>query len=115
MDITAELGPTVKWPICSKLLHHTNRAVEGYPRHHLGMNKVPARPADLPNSLIRLGPDCFKMIDECPSQFPAGLAFSQSLASGQIEGIEKLAIDIELQLSRGGIPDSYGPRGLVAG
>src|SRR5215469_9926610 len=99
----------------SKLLHDSNGAVDCYPRHHLGMNKVPARPADLPNSLIRLGPDFFEMIDQRSSQFPAGLAFFQSLAPGQVEGIEKLAIDIELQLSRGGVPDSYRPRPRVAG
>src|SRR5215467_12780013 len=79
------------------------------------MDKGPSRPPDLPNSFIWLGPDFFEMIDQRSSQFPAGHAFFQSLAPGQVEGIEKLAVDIELQLSGGGVPDSYRSRGFVAG
>jgi hypothetical protein len=63
------------------------------------MNKVPLRPADLPNSRIWLGPDLFKMIDERSPHFPAGVVLLQPLVPRQVGGIEKLAIDIELHLS----------------
>ena len=34
------------------LLHGLDRAIDGNPRHHLGMNEMPARTAHFPNSII---------------------------------------------------------------
>ena len=64
--------------------------------------------ADLPDSIIRLLPDGFEMLDERAFQGPArGVAMKARFAR-DIEGVKNFPIDVELYLLCRGVADFDG-------
>ena len=98
------------------VLDGLHRAVEGHPGHHLRVHEVPARAADLPDALVglastppRRSPSSARcMCQAYWSRLEPGLARLQ-------ERVHQLAVDVELELLRGGVADPHRRRALVAG
>ena len=61
---------------------------------------MPAPAANLPDAFVGLAPDCLEMGDERAFERPALLACGEPGVARDIEGVEHLAVDVELELLR---------------
>src|SRR6185312_740952 len=114
MDFRANLFPAVERTLFAKFFNRADGAIEGYPRHHFREHEVPSAAANLPNALVRLRPDLFEVRDQRFLQSPACLQLGQAFSPRLVQRIENLAVDIQLKLLRGGIPDPYRLRSFIA-
>src|SRR5438045_658299 len=107
MDVGTQSDPALERPLVSKLLHGSHCAINRHPCHYLRMDEVSALAADFPDAVVWLTPDLLDMSYqrslETPSYFEASHAFPPRL----IESVQYFAVDIQLQLLRGGIPNSH--------
>ena len=76
---------------------------------------MPGAAANLPDALVGLAPDGLQMRDERLLERPAVLIRSETGVARDVEGVEHFAIDVELQLSGGGVADAHGLCPLIAG
>src|SRR5579864_1485983 len=95
------------WSVEPELLDRFDAAVEGDPAHDFREGEVARWAANLPDALVRALPDLFQVFEQLLLQFPGeGVAF-EPIALRGIERIHQLAIDIELQLLKGGVADAH--------
>ena len=87
--------------------------VKGDPCHYLGMCEVLRRPAYFPNALVRLTPDLRQVTENRAADRDRPIDRRQTMAVGMVEGVEDLAIHIELRLLDCGIADPHRPRAFV--
>ena len=73
-----------------------------------------AAAANFPDAIVRLIPDGFEMLEQPAFQRPARFAAMQPGFSSDVKRVQKLAVDIELNLLGRGVPCSYGRRGFIA-
>ena len=92
-----------------------DRPIERHPRHHLRVGEVPPRPAHLPDALVRLPPEFLEKRDERPLELPGRRVWGNARLQRQVHRVHYLAVDIELELVDGGIPDPHGSGALVTG
>src|ERR1700738_5388027 len=78
------------------------------------MRELLARSADLPDALVGLLPDRLQAIDQRPLQLPGFLLRPEADPAREVHRVHHLAVDVELQLARGGVADADRPRALVA-
>src|SRR5690606_29546074 len=97
-----------------ELLRALDRAIEGDPRHHLRVREVLPSAAHFPDALVRLIPDAFEMIDECPRHLPGFGARVETSLPRVIQRVHQLTEHIQLELAMCRIADAYGRRLLVA-
>jgi len=76
---------------------------------------VPAPAAQLPNSLVRLGPDALEIREERLLQGPAGFARGDPVASRLVQRVHHLAEHVELQLTMRGIADAHRRGAFISG
>src|SRR5262245_59021915 len=97
MDFVGHSAPAVG-PAGAKPFGNLDRAVEGNPRHHLGMGEMLRWAADLPDALVRLIPDTSEMLKDGVADGGAAFYRGQPMQIGLVESIEDLTKDIELSL-----------------
>src|SRR5215471_7419540 len=90
-------------------------AIYGHPRHDFGVRELLSPSANLPDALVGLHPDPFKIFD--PVSFDGHTMFrdTHSALPRLVHGISNFAVDIQLELSGGGVADPHGLRLRVAG
>src|SRR5579875_2839648 len=115
MDLGAQADPALEVAGFAEILDAADGAIDGDPGHDFGMDEVAAVAANLPDAVVGLRPDLSDVIDERGLQRPGDVELFEAAATGLIEGIEHLAIDIELQLFGGCVADANGFGGFVAG
>src|SRR5262249_7893082 len=98
----------------AELLRAPDRAIEGDPRHDLGIGEVLAPAAGFPDAFIRLAPDALEVGQKRLLLGPARFARSEPFASGLMERVHHLAEGIELELAVSGIADAHGRRAFVS-
>ena len=83
-------------PNCSTALTARSKR---HPGHHLRVGEVPPRPAHLPDALVRLAPVSTRgsPSSACSRSQPASSGCQADVA-GQVQGVEHLAVDVELEL-----------------
>ena len=109
-----ELTPAIERPFEAELLRALDRAIEGDPRHDLGIGEVLGPPARFPDPFIRLDPDALEVGQKRLLLGPARVARSEPFASRVMERIHHLAEGIELELVMGGIADAHGRGAFVS-
>jgi hypothetical protein len=72
------------------------------------MGEVAATAADFPDSIVGPLPGLLKVVDECLDDGPTFRVFCESVAPREINGRSRLAVYVELELSRGCIADTNG-------
>ncbi len=92
-----------------------NRAIEGHPRHHFRMREMLRIAPHLPDAGIRLFPLRFERTHERGLQSPIRFGGFNPGAMGAIHRVQHFAVNVDLELVRGRIPDAYGLRIFVAG
>ena len=97
------------------LLRELGGAVEGHPAHQLRLGEVRRLGAHLPDPGVGPAPQPADLVRDL-AQPAAGLAVEPPAARRvAVRGLEQLAVDVELQLRRGGIADPDRPRPAIAG
>src|SRR5262249_53978497 len=107
-------SPTFQRRLQFETLRITHRAIQSNPCHDLRQGKVAATASHLPNSIVRLLPDLFQMLDQGLLQRPGRLDGSKSVLSRLEDGVHEFAVHVELQLTGGGVADAHGRGTLVA-
>src|ERR1700750_437454 len=92
-----------------------DRPIESHPSHHLRIGEMLWAAANLPDSLVWLGPDALKMGEESDLQLPAGLARGPFGDPPLMERVHHLAEHVELALVVRIVADADGGRTLVTG
>ncbi len=82
-------------------------AVDRDPGHHLGVDEVPACPADLPDSLVGLLPALRQVLDEALVQDRSVGAVGDTALVREVQGLDHLAVHVELELVRRPVSDPY--------
>src|SRR3954470_10420046 len=89
-------------PVLTKLLNGSDGAIHAHPSHHLGVHEMAAGTPYLPDAIVRLCPDFLELQHQCPLQIPCRLELLQAATPCLIKSIQDFAIDVQLQLFRGG-------------
>ena len=115
VDAVAQLAPAVHRPVVVEALHGPHGAVEGHPGHDLGVDEVAPLAADLPDPLVGLLPGLLEEGEERELEPPRRRLGRQPALARLQHRVHQLAVDVELELVRGGVADPHGRRALVAG
>ena len=113
-DRLTELPPSVDGTVQPELVMGTNGAIEGHPRHHLRVGEVPERPSDLPDAGVLLTPAVLEPSEQLQHQRPDVLVRRSTLDPQLVDGVQDLAVDVQLELRRCGVPDPYRRRALIS-
>ena len=108
----AERAPALDRALAPEFLVGADGAVERDPCHHLGVGEVPVRPAHLPDAGVFAAPAVLEPLEQLARQRPDVVVGRRTVASGLVERVDHLAVDVELQLLRGGVADAHGARPL---
>jgi hypothetical protein len=115
VDLVPQRSPALGRAFASQLVVQSDGTIEGDPRHHLRMGEVPGRAADLPDPRVLLAPAGLEPAQQLFEQRPGELRGLDAVLDGVVGGVEQLAVDVELQLRRGRVAHTYGPRVAEAG
>src|SRR5215469_18554891 len=105
MNAVAQGSPIVHRPLELVVFRALDGTVEGDPAHDFREDVMLRLPAPLPDAVVRLTPDLGKMLEHRAAQGPRLLAEIHFRHARLIEGVDQLAIDVELQLRMGGVAD----------
>ena len=96
------------------LHRHADAPVYSHPAQDPGIEKLPPAAPHLPDSVIGLPPIGGHPIHQGGDSSPEIVAGGLLVLVVEVDGIEQLAIDVELQLVRGGVTDPHRARAAVA-
>ncbi len=114
VDLARDLAPVVT-RARHALRGRAPGAVEGDPRHHLGVHEVPPRPAHLPDALVGLVPVLLQEAEQRPLQRPGVPVEADPGGPAEAERVDHLAVDVKLALADRRVADPDRRRVLVAG
>src|SRR5262249_18952340 len=86
-----------------------------HPGHHFGEGKVAATASHFPDSFVRLLPNLLKMLDQFLLQRPGRADGSEAKHPSLMQGIDQLAVDVELKLIGSRISNAHRRSTAVAG
>jgi hypothetical protein len=92
------LPPAIDRAVIAEVLDRLDRAIERYPSHDFGMGEVPARSANLPDAIVWFVPTLFQKAKRGALEIPGRLRLRQPMPATEMQGIEQLAINVELEL-----------------
>ena len=90
-------------------LNQLDGAVKSQPGCGLGLRIMPPFASDLPETIVRFPPSLLKKFQKGTLQPPIVIVNFDAIAMRDVEGIEKLAINIKLELLVRGITNSHRP------
>ncbi len=96
-------------------LGEPHRPVGGDPAHHLGVDEVPPSAAHLPQALVRFAPVLFEVVHQRAQQGPDVPFHRDAGQQCQVQGVDDLAVHVELELPGGGVAEPDRARAEVAG
>ena len=79
------------------------------------MCEVSPAAADFPNAFVRLLPDGLEVFEHIALDVPCGVLRGKPIYAPLEQGVQNLPIDVELQLSGGGVADAHGLGSLIPG
>src|SRR5689334_20456676 len=94
MDVFSHSFPAFRIAGEMKHLNVAYHSIHGDPGHDFGMNKVPPRASDFPNSLVRFSPFRFEVLHHIRLDVPSACIRVDSCAAGLMEGIHHLPKDV---------------------
>ena len=115
MDLIGDLPPPRGQIRIAASLHRLRGAIEGNPGHDLRMGKMPPGAAHLPDPFVGFAPNRGEIFEHKLAQVVNALGHRQAPACGLEQCIGNLAVNIELKLRGGCIPDPNRPLVFIAG
>ena len=94
---------------------HPDTAVEGDPAHEPAVGEVLAPSAGLPDALLRLVPVLGQPVQQLADRRPAAVPDRQPALVGEEDAVQRLAVDVELELVGGAVADADRARAAVTG
>src|SRR3712207_9541081 len=91
------------------MLSQANGAIQCYPRHQSAVGELLAASAGLPDAFLGLIPVLAKPVGYVRESGPEFVTHLQAAGVSEIDGIHRLAVDVELQLIGRAVADSYRP------
>src|SRR4029453_4726084 len=91
-----------------------NRAIDRYPRHQPTVGEVLAASAGLPDALLRPVPVLAEPVDHICDPGPEFVPHLQAVSVGEINGVHRLTVDVELKLISSAVADPYRAGPAVA-
>lgn len=67
---------------------------------------VPGLAAQLPDALVRLAPRAGRRVGDAAEEGPLGVVELTDLLAEDVDGVEQLAVDVQLSLAPGAVPDA---------
>src|SRR5215207_10791967 len=113
-DLIAGRAPPVQIAFTTIELGQFHESVERHPGHHLRVDEVARLAADLPDALVRLGPEIQHRATDPGEELPEDLVDVAVLLPVEPNRVEQLAEDVELKLGRSTVADPHRPRAAVA-
>src|SRR4029077_20341551 len=102
--------PSIEWRRTSALLGQPDASIEGDPTHQAAVGKILPAPSGLPDTLLRLVPVVGQPAQDLAHPPPSPVAGFESVLASKVEAVDRLAVDIELELVRGTVPDPHRTR-----
>src|ERR1700691_1170269 len=109
MNGVPNLSPALDRAIDGELFDSLHRSIKCDPRHYFGMREVLSGTAHLPNALVRLAPDDFKMIEKGTRNRRPSLGRRQAVRASLKHRVGDLSVNIELELGSCSIADANRP------
>ena len=106
VDLIADFQPAGSVGGKRALVRQAQTAVQGNPRHDLGIDKVPAAAAHFPDAFVLSFPVVAKPVDEAAQAQPAVVADGFDVFVVEINRVHQFAVDVELELPVGRVADS---------
>jgi hypothetical protein len=91
-------SPALDGSVEPVLLHGLHGAIERHPRHDSRVRELATRPADLPDTLVRLAPDLLEILDERNLKLPRLRRACELAAPRDVKRVHELSPDVELSL-----------------
>ena len=89
-------------------------AVEGDPAHQPAVGEVLSAAAGLPDALLGLVPVVGEPVEQVAPAEPAGVAGLDAVLVREVDAVDRLAVDVELELVRRAVADADGTGPAVA-
>ena len=91
-----------------------DRPVEGRPAHHPAVREVLLAAAGLPDPLAGLVPVVGQPVDHAAQRDPAAVTQLDPVLVGEVDAVQRLAVDVHLPLVRRAVADPHRARAAVA-
>ncbi len=91
-----------------------DRPVEGRPAHHPAEREVLLAVAGLPDPLAGLVPVVRQPVDHAAQRDPAAVTQLEPVLVGEVEAVDRLAVDVHLPLVRGAVADPHRLRSAIS-
>jgi hypothetical protein len=88
-------------------ISQADAAIESDPAHQPAVRKLLPASSRLPNALLWLVPVVDKPVQDVANMTPSPMAGFESMLVAEVDTVDRLAVDIELQLIRGTVPDPH--------
>jgi hypothetical protein len=113
MDTRPHLAPALERS--GQIVHFRalDRAIEGDPRHCLGIGEVLAPAAHLPDAFVGFMPDLLDVLENFELQIPGGLLDPEAALPRLMQRVHHFTVHVELKLVVRGVADAHRLRLLV--
>src|SRR5262249_24781473 len=91
-----------------------DRALDGDPGHQPRVDEVLLAAPGLPDAFVAAVPVLADPLDEARELAPGLVVYRLAVLVVEVDGVHQLAVDVELELLRGAVPDPDGRRPAVA-
>jgi hypothetical protein len=88
-------------------IRQANSPIESDPTHQPAVREILPAPSGLPNALLGLVPVVGEPANDVADAPPALLSRLKSMLVSEVETVDRLAVDVELHLIGGTIPDPH--------
>src|SRR5262249_24264941 len=103
----ADFEPAISWGRERALVREANCPIERDPTHELRIHEFPLTAAYLPHAFILAVPVVADPIGQCSQRGPQVVRDRRTVLVVEISGVEKFAVDVELQLVICAVADAY--------
>src|SRR6516165_4173952 len=107
VDLVADFEPAISWCGERALVREANCAIECDPTHELRIHEFPLTAAYLLHPFILAMPVVANPIGQCSQRGPQVVRYRRPVLVVEISGVEKFAVDVELQLVICAVADAY--------
>src|SRR6187200_1934575 len=114
IDSVSFATPPFQWRWTSVLVGRSNRAVESDPTHQPPVREVLPASSGFPDALFWLIPVVGEPIQDLGNVRPTPLAHFESTLTREVQAVDRLAVDVKLQLVGRTVPDPHRTRSAIS-
>src|SRR5207344_2490528 len=88
-------------------ISQADTAIEGDPAHQSAVREILPTPSRLPDAFLWLVPVVNKPVQDVAKLTPSPVAGFKSVLGAEVDAVDRLTVDVELQLVRSTVPDPH--------